>query len=270
MDKYTTAIPKLLIMLVISLALGLISNLGIFNEIQGVVFELNLAISRPFLDITRKLDDDLRLVNNLQQMQLENIQLKEQVAQLTQQLSTLTEVQEQNTFLLSQLNLQIPRPIPQLLATVVRYAYFPRPGDIYIEVGLNNAEVEIGDWATRYNYIVGKVIDINAGYARVRLINASESRIPVVIGPNAVVGELVGQLGLDYSVINVDQTAAVNIGDEVKLRTSDTDTGVNVDLTFGSVASISGLESDATKTIQINSPIDLHNLDYVILVTNND
>ena len=270
MDKYTTAIPKLLIMLILSLVLGLISNLGIFNELQSVAFDLNLAISRPFVDSVRKLDDSWRLVSNLQQMQLENIQLKDQVAKLTQELSNLAEVQNQNTFLLSQLNLQTPHPIPQLLARVVRYTYFPRPGDMYIEIGLNNSEVQIGDWAVRYNYIVGKVTDISAGYARVRLINASESRIPVVIGPSAVVGELVGRLGLDYSVINVEQAAAINVGDEVDLRISDIDVNVNVDLTFGKVAKISGLESEATKTLEISSPIDLHNLDYVIVVSNHD
>jgi len=270
MDKYITAIPKLLVFLLISLALGLLSNLGIFNEVQSVALELNLAISRPFADITRSLDDNWRLINNLQQMQLENIQLKDQVAQLSQQLANVNEIESQNAFLLSQLNLQTPRPVPQYLAKVVRYTYFPRPGDIYIEVGLNNTEVKIGDWAVRYNYIVGKIVDIQSGYARVRLINASESRIPVVIGANAIVGELVGHLGLDYFIVNVDQTVAINVGDEVKLRILDSDTSVNVDLVFGKVASTSGLESDATKTIQISSPIDLHNLDYVIIVPNHD
>ena len=265
MQQYTTAFPKLVVMLVISVLLALLSNLGVFNGLQAAGLDFNLAISRPFQNMVQGLASTWHLLSNMQQIQLENSQLKDQVAQLSQELNQLRDIQTQNQFLLGQLNLHIPVASSHLLSPVVRYEYVPAPGFIYVLTG-SDANIQEGDLAVRYNYIVGRVSKVLGAYAKVQLISANDSSIPVRIGSKGIAGRLVGRSGLDYQVINVDQVAAVSVGDEIKLLDIQ---GLEIsDLIFGKVERVEGKEAEATKTLVVDNPVDLNKLDYVIIIPN--
>ena len=84
------------------------------------------------------------------------------------------------------------------------------------------------------------------------------------VGDKGVIGKLTGDSGLDFKVVNVDQAADVVIGDTITILDTN-----NADLRgyiFGTISQITGLESDATKTLEISNPIELNKLDYVIIV----
>ncbi len=265
MDKYLTALPKLVVMLIISLGLFLVSNLGVFNDLQGAGMNLNLAISKPFIGVIQKVDDGWHLVTNLQQIQVENLQLKDQIAQLNQQLADMQSTQSQNQLLLSQQNLQLPHNSPQLICPVARYEYIPAPGYIYVSVGIKSG-VKPGDLAVRYNYVVGQVIALYGDYAKVRLLTANDTNMPVHVGDKGAVGKFVGDAGLSFKVTDVDQAAEVSVGDNVKLLDA---TGEDLPgYIVGRVSQITGLDSDATKTLQVDSGLDFSKLDYVIIVAN--
>lgn len=254
----------LLVLLIIGSALFLLSINGSFSSLQGFGLQTRVYITTPLQVFANNLNELSAFWSGLQDIKTENARLKIELATLMQEHETLSQLEEQNKYLRTQLHAEIPQEVPKLLSSVVKYEYVPNPGYVYIHIGANS-NVAIGDIATSFNYAVGEVVEVLGEFAKIRLLTAAETQVAVKIGKNEIVGLLQGEGGIGMKVINVRKQAKLKKKDKILFLT---EKGIFAkEYIIGYVEEVIGFEADSTSTVIVQSPIDFQKLQYLIIIS---
>jgi rod shape-determining protein MreC len=265
MKSNNLSTTQLIIFIFTAAFLYVLSGLPVVKNAQSQTTGVLTTLTSPVTSVTSRLDGAVRFITDLQQIHDQNRELQAQVAQLNEQLTDLRTIQSKNDWLTSQLNLKEAKFKEGQLVPVIRYEYVPSPGYVYVYVG-SESSIKEGYWATTYDYIVGQVSSVSGSYAKVKLLSAPESSIPIKVGANSTLGVLKGNLGIDFEVVGVPANAGIKVGDEVKL--ADTQIANLEQYTFGKVKEITGGDAESTRELQIQLPVDLLSLTYLVLMPN--
>ena len=138
-------------------------------------------------------------------------QLKENVRQLA---LFNTQLQYENALLREELGLIKRNPLPTITARVLTHPDWGGINRIIIDGGLNRG-IKKGAPVITASGVVGKVERVSANYARVQVLTAVDSRVPVSIGPNRLNAIVSGNNTgiLDISIQERD--AKITKGDKV-------------------------------------------------------
>jgi rod shape-determining protein MreC len=203
--------------------------------------------------------DTARLLQRNAELEAENARLQIQVIELQQQLS---EAQVLATLLDYARTRAENRYIA---AAVIQYDTNPFLHYVVINRGSDDG-VRRGMPVVTDQGLVGQVVAVTAGAARVQLITDPDSAVNVRLqttGENAV---LRGSLTSDLSLDMIPQSANVQTGDLV--ITSSLGGNYPSNLVIGQVTSVRKRDFDLFQTASLQPAVDFKNLEIVLVITN--
>lgn len=243
--------------------MAIASQLGTFAPFQSAVVDLSQIVFAPVIKPIVWVSELSLAFMSIQQTKITELDMRSRVAELESNAMDAQDLAQENKWLREQLSLGIERQSIGTIANVVRYEYSPNVGYLYVDVG--DSMVAVDDVAVVNRYVVGEVVEVHATLAKVRLITANQSEIPVKVGSNTA-GVLHGRSGLQLVISDVDAGSNVQIGDEVRYLTPlGADVGKFI---LGKVIKITAVAASPTMELEMETPLDLFNLHRVILLPN--
>src|SRR4051812_15483149 len=175
-----------------------------FRPIQGGLNDIGRGVTSIFGALTEM--DQLRVAN--QALEQENQRLAAENARLA-------EIKRENDQLTALLQLRSGLNFQTVATQVVarESSEFKRviTIDQGSDKGIKAGDVVIGAGGA----LAGRIIDVGANFAHVRLLNDTESTVVGQDQSSAATGDIVGQLGGVLVMQNIDATERPKIGDEV-------------------------------------------------------
>ena len=231
-----------------------------FRPIQGVLNDIGNGVTSVFGAITEI--DQLRAAN--QAFAAENERLRAENARAD-------EIQRENDQLTALLQLRSGLTFTTAAAQVVarESSEFRRivTLDRGTDKGIHAGDVVIGAGGA----LAGRVIDVGATFAHVRLMNDTESTVIGQVQTSAATGEIVGQLGGVLVMQNIDATERPKIGDEVVTAGIELSGGVRSPypkgLLIGQVVDVRRDANAVVQTAYLEPAIELDKLEYVLVIT---
>lgn len=256
-----TAFLAFMILGVITLALGgylaPITNL-VLAPVIGVQTWLStrvqtvMGVVRQPQDVTVLRNENARQAAEIARLQAEIIDLKQQLSE-TRVLSALVDfarVHPENSYVAAAVIGRDP-------SSYAHYIIINRGSDTGVRRGMPVVTAQ---------GLVGRVVAVTAGAARVQVITDPNSAVNVRLEPSApqavVNGSLTGELLLDM----IPQSSEVNAGDLV--LTSGLGGNYPANILVGQVTSVRRKETDMFQTGVVQSVVDFTRLDIVLVITN--
>jgi rod shape-determining protein MreC len=116
------------------------------------------------------------------------------------------------------------------------------------------------------------VTDVGPNFARVRLMDDTESTVVGQVQATAAAGEVVGQLGGVLVMQNIDASERPKIGDEVVTAGIELNGGVRSaypkGLLIGQVIDVHRDANAVVQTAYLQPALDLDKLEYLLVITN--
>jgi rod shape-determining protein MreC len=209
------------------------------------------AVSQP-QDVTRLLEENAGQAVEIARLQAEIIDLKQQLSE-TRVLSALVDfarVHPENSYVAAAVIGRDP-------STYAHYIIINRGSDTGVRRGMPVVTAK---------GLVGRVVAVTAGAARVQVITDPNSSVNVRIDPSApqavVRGSLTGVLTLDM----IPQSSEVSVGDLI--LTSGLGGNYPSEILIGQVSSVRRKETDMFQVGVVQSIVDFSRLDIVLVITN--
>lgn len=256
---------KVVIYLFIGSLFFLISAGGVINGLYGLGLQVREVIYSPFAGLSVGLGSIGSAIVNLQGLTSDNARLQQEITSLSASVRDLEELRNENDYLRRQLGIETVIKGNLVLAKVVRYEFFPVAGYLYVDTsGLGL--VSQGDYVVSFGYLVGQIEELKGQFARVRLVSATDTQIPVVVGDLSIPAMLVGRGGIDLSLDNVPIGTKIKEGDSIRLLNPASLVLENI--LIGYVENISIREEQPLAEVGVKSPLSLYGLDYVLVLNN--
>ena len=249
--------------LVIGAGVFLLSNLGVFVQLQGWGLAITSGLLSPIVHIVEQVEDGADFLSNLVDIHSRNLELEEMLSAQRVQLSELEPLSAENSWLKEQLGIYegVFNP-PQILAHVVRYQYTPVAG--YLFVYTPKAVIAVGDFVVESANIVGEVVEVMGYYAKIRLITSVDSDLPIQVSKQ--VGRLVGDSAVSARIEGVNNTVTIPEGTPVYLFNPENPAAARFPL--GKTGAKLSTPADATQEIKLEIPGNLANLEFLIVLNN--
>ncbi len=244
--------------------LGATHILGWWGDIPWYSKLVTASITEPLQDITHKLNSVVEIVGQLQAIQLQNLQLRQELAESVGADVKISELEAENEFLRSQLALA---PRPQSIFTVAKVLFYESSvnvGHLWVDAEAREDYLpKEGDWVAVYNYLVGKVVEVKDSRLRVRLIAASGTEESVLLGADSL-GILYGDAGVSIQIREIPGSSRVQAGDKVKLLNPGASDLASYYL--GQVKTVRGTPADPTLTAEVELLVDIYSLERVFII----
>ncbi len=119
--------------------------------------------------------------------------------------------------------------------------------------------------------LAGRIVDIGPNFARVQLINDTESTVTGQLSSTAATGDVIGQLGGVLVMRSIDATEEITLGDEVMTAGLELDGGVRSPypkgLLLGIVVDVQRDPNAVVQTAYLEAAAELDKLEYVLVIT---
>ncbi|MFM8322150.1 MAG: rod shape-determining protein MreC [Chloroflexota bacterium] len=256
-----TAFLALIILGLIALALGgyltpltraaLGPLIGAQTWIATRYSAIRSLLSQP-QDVTRLRDENARLQGEVSQLQAEIIDLKQQLSE-TSVLSALVDfarVHPENRYVAASVIGRDPSPF-------VKYVIINRGSDAGVRRGMPVVTAQ---------GLVGRIVAVTAGAARVQMITDPASSVNVRLEPSTPQAVLIGSLTGELTVDMIPQSAEPKAGDLV--LTSGLGGNYPSNILIGQVTGARRKETDLFQTASVQPVVDFTRLDIVLIITN--
>ncbi|MBL8015199.1 MAG: hypothetical protein JNK26_03345 [Candidatus Doudnabacteria bacterium] len=253
---------QLLILLLVGGILVAVGSLAFYTSINSSIQEALLSTFKVPIAYLQSFDSQVTIIKELQSISDQNQLLRTNLAQLETKLLDQAELQAQNDWLRSQLNLGIAIPKEANLGKIIRFDYNPVPG--YALMSIDSAGAKVGDWIVASGYVIGQVVELKGQLARVKALTAADTDEVVRIGGSSTLGKLRGVSGAGLVIKEVSSTAGIGIGDYIYLNSSAADS-VSMYM-VGKVLSIEGTAADPLWTVVVDAPLALTDLTYALII----
>jgi rod shape-determining protein MreC len=203
------------LLLAISLILMAFSSAPAVAELQrGVGFAFR-PVQGALNDIGRGVTSVFGAITEIDQLRVANQALKRDNDRLRTENTRAAELQREYDVLTSLLQLRSGLNLTTVASQVVARESSEFRRVISLDQGTDKG-IKVGDVVIAAGgALAGRVIDAGPNFARVRLMNDTESTVIGQVQTSAATGEVVGQLGGVLVMQNIDATERPKIGDEV-------------------------------------------------------
>jgi rod shape-determining protein MreC len=215
-----------------------------FEVIRGL-------LSQP-QDVSRLRQENTDLQAEVSRLQAEIIDLKQQLSE-TRVLSALVDfarVHPDNRTMAASVIGRDPSPF-------AKYVIINRGSDEGVRRGMPVVTAQ---------GLVGRIVAVTAGAARVQLITDPDSAINVRIEPSAPQAMLAGSLTGELTVDMIPQSSAVQVGELV--LTSGLGGNYPPNILIGQVTGVRRKETELFQTASVQPVVDFSRLDIVLIITN--
>ena len=247
------------------------SSPGVAELQRGVGFAF-----RPFqsflADVGRGVTSVIGAVGEIDQLRQSNLLLAQDNDRLKAEIARLEEIKRQNDLLLSLLQLRSGLNFTTVAAQVVARESSEFRRVVSLDQGTDKG-IKVGDVVIAAGgALAGMVTDAGPNFARVRLMNDTESTVVGQVQSSAATGEVVGQLGGVLVMQNIDASERPKIGDEVVTAGIELNGGVRSaypkGLLIGQVIDVRRDANAVVQTAYLQPALDLDKLEYLLVITN--
>jgi rod shape-determining protein MreC len=249
---------------------------SMLDPVQG----FGASVLRPFEvaanRVSRPFRDSINYTQGLFNAKAENRKLAAANAKLTQEVSQLDALKQQNAFLHAQLNYvdspSFPDCCTEVAATVLTNPATPFDQTVTISAG-SKAGITVEDVVVTAKGLVGQVTKVFANQSKVMLITDPDSSVRAVdASEHGAVGILDHGSASDSLVLdNITKNEKVSEGDLIMTAGSPSGAGELPSLyprniPIGSVTSVGQNDIDIYKEIQVQPFVDLSSLESVLVL----
>lgn len=240
-----------------------VSALAVYKDAQSVLVPwLQTALAAP-ISYVRGVDQLFNSITQLQQLSDQNQALQLKLADLTSQIAQTSELEEQNTWLRSQLALGETKQPQKLLAKVIRHNYSLGNAEVMAIVD-SGENVNIGDWVVASGYIVGRVVETQAEVFTIKGLPGLDGMLVDLAGKG--IGRLEASAGGSIKIKDIAANLGVAVNDWAKLTGEGTQKLESYLL--GTVESVRGTAADTVWEIDLEIPITIFDLENVFVIKN--
>lgn len=250
--------------LLISLAAGLLVFLIIFNN-------LHLPFNVPFtqgarsflfskISIFGSFVSELKTIKNLT---TENISLKETNNKLLSQIASLSDLQDENKFLRSALDMPVKQNHELIEARVFNIQFTPEGHNMLVDRGLKDG-IKPGDIVISSSMIlIGRIAEVNDDTSRVELLINQDFKVTVKVSKNDIIGIARGILSDGILLDFISQNDDVNPGDVIVTNGNDL---FPPGLIIGKVSRIDSNDGSLFKKVFVMPEFQNSNISRVIIL----
>jgi len=230
---------------------------------QNIVFKISAPVIKIFQWGGDKISSSLSVLFTLKDLAQENTKLKEEAKQLWQENSFLKETARENEILRQRL--MLPQVLRKMVVLAGVVGQNPEAEQVVLVDKGTNDGLRVGlAVVTANDFLVGQVVEVNSSFAKVVLINSSDSSINALTQETRVSGAVKGSHGLEVAMEMIPVDAQIK-NDETVL-TSGLNEIIPGGLIVGQIKSVVKKESDIWQRAVIEPAADLKKLEQVFIV----
>jgi rod shape-determining protein MreC len=215
---------------------------GLVKPLASTLTERNQAAQNAWLNI-----------KNLGEVRDERARLQAQVVNLQQQVVDNEELRQQNEALRAELGVSgATRDLPKVLANVSLQGDNPLDYTFTVNVGTSQG-VRVGQPAISQGVLIGKVIEVRAHSAVVRVITSQQSGVQAWITDKEEKGYLVGT---GNGLVLQEISQGVEILPGAIVATSGLGGSIPQDILIGEIESQTSAQSDPTQRFRVHLSVD--------------
>jgi len=256
-------VSSFLVVLAVILLLIFFDWLGWLLPVKNAAFKISRPVLKVFEWSSNKTANGLGLFFTLKDLVQENVRLQEETSQLWRENTSLKAAARENEVLRERL--MLPHALTQraVLARVI--GRYPETGQIIlINKGADDG-LAIGlAVVTSNDFLVGRVVEAGSNFAKVTLINDSNSSINAITENSRLSGVVRGAHGLEVAMEMIPVDSQIN-NNEVVL-TSGLNEVIPGGLIIGRVGAATKKENDIWQRAVIEPAANLKKLEQVFIV----
>jgi len=258
-------------LIAVTLALMALSSTPFILELQrGVGFAFR-PIQGAVDSVAATVSETIAAISKIDRLRRDNEALRGENERLRNLNARLDAVREENDQLTALLQLRSGLEFETVAARIIARdsSEFRRivTLDRGTDDGLATGDVVIAAGGA----LAGRIVDIGPTFARVQLINDTESTVIGLLSSNSSTGDVVGQLGGVLVMRDIDATEDVPIGDEVVTAGLELAGGVRSPypkgLLLGQIVDVQSDPNAVVQTAYLEAAADLEKLAYVLVIT---
>ncbi len=240
-------------------------------ELQKGIGYAFRPVQSSLAGLARGIDSVVGAVTEIDQLRRTNAALLQENDRLRVESARLAEVGRENTQLTGLLQLRSGLDYTTVAAAVIARESSDFRRVITIDVGTDKG-VSVGDVVIAAGgALAGRVIEAGSAASSVLLINDTSSTVIGQVQSSAATGEVNGQLGGVLTMLNIDATEKVRIGEEVVTAGIDLGSGVRSPypkgLLIGQVVDVTRDANAVVQTAYLQPSAELDKLEYLLVIT---
>jgi rod shape-determining protein MreC len=259
MNRRELGLAEIIIGVTATLVVVLLAKVGAFDLLYSFGGSLFAGIQQTSYNSFQAVSEQVNFLNNIAQIKADNEHLQEERDQLQVQNVKLLEQLKNNQLLNKQLEFDLPYTL--IPARVIKYE--DNQAEIFINKGSAQG-VKVEMVAVVDNYAIGKVTQVLASTAKLKLISAVDSNLPVIVLENGVKGILNGDNSGDLLVSNIVNEKKLEIGQTIV--TSGVNSNYPYGLFIGKIDTFQSQSSQIDQSATIITTIKLRDLSQVYLI----
>jgi len=247
---------------IVSLLIILLSSLGVFKGIDSLVISVTGNIQTDTLEFFDNTTQSISIFNELANIYNQNQVLTDKVVSLESQVIELEKQIKDYSITAKQAQFDLPFDLQPV--RVIAYDQI-NTGEILINKGLES-NLDLGMILVRENFAIGEIIAVENNFSRVRLITSPDSIIPVLTLNSNTKGLSKGQFGVNINVTEILDSSKVIENEPI--ITLGLNSNFPYGLIIGSVGKVVSVESDISKSLEVNPAVEFNNLKNLFVITN--
>ena len=258
------------VLLVISVMLMAFSSNPYIREAQNGASFAFRPIQGALHDVASKIASVAESLVEIDRLRVDNAALRAENERLAVENARLDEIRRENESLTALLQLRAGFDYKTAAATVIARESSEFRRLIVLDKGTSDG-IATGDVVVvDGGALVGRVVEVGPNSAKVVLVTDGQSTVIGQLTTTAATGEVVGQLGGNLVMRQIDATEVVTIGDEVVTAGIELGSGVRSPypkgLVIGQVVDVKRDANDVVQTAFLQPAADLDRLEYVLVI----
>lgn len=261
---FSTKFFKVIVISAFLMLLIFINPAGLMSPFRGLVAIIFLPFQKISYSVGTIIDGSAEFVGSIGQLKSENKKLLAENRELLANVAMLQDVESENVFLRSQINL-LPREKWELTAANV-LSQDPHGMGNWIEIDKGSDDgVEVGmSVIVSKSVIIGRIQQVYGKTSQIMLLTNSKSTINAATSESGTKAILRGEYGLGLILDMILQTDSIKIGDDVV--TSGIGGGIPKGLYIGTVQEVRDSDDHLFQQAVIVSPLQLSKLQMVFII----
>jgi rod shape-determining protein MreC len=255
--------PFVLSLLVIA-GLIFLNSQGWLGVPQNVFFHLTDSGQKIIYQFSLKINDLVNFLSSVNELNQENIRLKQENQKLLAELSQLKEVAQENEFLRQQMALSVSEPRQLILANVVGQNISSFGRYISIDKGEKDGVREKAAVIVSGNLLVGQIVKVTNSFSKVQLITDANSRVNARLQESRITGLVKGDQGLNLVIDLLPQGKTIEQGEMV--ITSGLAGFFPAGLLIGQIQEIISSDVQISQKAKIKPAVDFSKLEKVFVI----
>ncbi|MDE3194691.1 MAG: rod shape-determining protein MreC [Chloroflexota bacterium] len=267
--KDHTALRQFAVLFILALVLLVSRNTELVQGASGAVTTALVPAQRALAQAGSSLSGFTEAINEIQTLRADNARLHDQVDQLTLENVRLREqaVAEQQAVKLD----AVARTVAYQTIPAPVIARDPTGAMQTIVLGAGSSDgIAVGDVVVSDQGVVGRVSQVGSGYSKVLLVTDPGSAVSAIVQGSRATGIVRGQYGDTLVMDWILQTEQVSLGDVV--ITAGLSDGKDLrslypkGLVIGKVVALDRSQNSAYKTAIVLPAVDLRRLEHVLVI----